>query len=237
MGSSMKHVLFIQHGEQDHPGLFATVLRERGFALDIVQAGTGEAVPTDLNPWSGIAVGGGGMSAYETERYPFLRDEEVLIRSARAAGKPLLGMCLGAQLMAGALGGKVFPNRAKEIGFYDIRFTPAAEDDPLWAGHTAPFQPVQWHGDTFSLPPGAVLLASSDLTENQLFRLDEWSYGLQFHLEIDVPVLTEMVETDDGWLPQNGVDPQQFLTEARVAIPKVEDIAYSVFSRWAERLP
>ena len=131
--------------------------------------------------------------------------------------------------MAGALGGKVFPNRAKEIGFHDVRFMPAAENDSIWAGCTATFQPVQWHGDTFSLPPGAVLLASSDLTENQLFRLDDASYGLQFHLEIDEPVLTEMVETDDGWLPQNGVDPQQFLREARLAIPKVEPVARAVF--------
>jgi len=233
----MKRVLFIQNGEQDHPGLFAKVLHDRGIALDIVMAGCGETTPVDLAPWAGIAVGGGGMSAYEAERYPFLRDVEAVIRSARSTGKPLLGMCLGAQLMAGAFGGKVFPNRAKEIGFYDIRFTPAAEADPIWKNHTATFQPVQWHGDTFSLPPGAVLLASSDLTENQLFRLDDISYGLQFHLEIDEPVLTEMVETDDGWLPQNGVDPQQFLREARLAIPKVEAIAHSVFGRWVERLP
>jgi GMP synthase (glutamine-hydrolysing) len=232
----MKRVLFIQNGEQDRPGLFAKVLRDHGVALDIVEAGCGEKTPTDLDRWAGIAVGGGGMSAYETERYPFLRDEETLIRSARAAGKPLLGMCLGAQLMAGALGGKVFPNQAKEIGFYDVRFTPAAADDFLWQGHTT-FRPVQWHGDTFSLPPGAVRLASSDLTENQLFRLDDTSYGFQFHLEIDEPVLTEMVETDDGWLPQNGVDPQQFLREARVAIPKVEPIARSVFGRWLKLLP
>jgi GMP synthase (glutamine-hydrolysing) len=232
----MKRVLFIQNGEQDAPGLFAKVLLDLGVALDIVNAGCGESTPVDLDPWAGIAVGGGGMSAYETERYPFLRDEENLIRSARAAGKPLLGMCLGAQLMAGALGGKVFPNRAKEIGFYDVRFTPAAESDALWKGAST-FQPVQWHGDTFSLPPGAVLLASSDLTEHQLFRLDETSYGLQFHLEIDEPILTEMIETDDGWLPQNGVDPRQFLRDARVALPKVEPVARSVFGRWVERLP
>jgi len=232
----MKRVLFIQNGEQDHPGLFAKVLRDHGVALDVVNAGCGESTPGDLDRWAGIAVGGGGISAYEKERYPFLRDEEALILSARAAGKPMLGMCLGAQLMAGALGGKVFPNRAKEIGFYDVRFTPAAEDDWLWKG-CATFRPTQWHGDTFSLPPGAVLLASSDLTENQLFRLDDTSYGLQFHLEMDEAVLTEMVETDDGWLPQNGVDPQQFLREARLAIPKVEPVARSVFGRWAERLP
>jgi GMP synthase (glutamine-hydrolysing) len=232
----MKRVLFLQNGEQDHPGLFAKVLREQGVALDIVQAGCGEKTPADLERWAGIAIGGGGMSAYETDRYPFLGDEETLIRSARAAGKPLLGMCLGAQLMAGALGGKVFPNTAQEIGFYDVRFTPAAESDLLWQGHGT-FQPVQWHGDTFSLPPGAVRLASSDLTENQLFRLDDASYGLQFHLEIDEPVLTEMVATDDGWLPQNGVDPEQFLRAARIAIPRVEPMARTVFGRWLKLLP
>jgi GMP synthase-like glutamine amidotransferase len=232
----MKRVLFIQNGEYDAPGLFATVLRDRGVALDIVNAGCGEPTPSNMEPWAGLAVGGGGMSVYEAECHPFLRDGEALIRAARASGKPVLGMCLGAQLMASALGGKVFPNRAKEIGFHDVRFTPAAEQDALWKGHTRTFQPVQWHGDTFSLPNGAVLLASSDLTENQLFRVDEASYGFQFHLEIDEAVLASMVETDDGWLPRHGMDPQRFLREARLALPKVKPIAHTVFGRWVEGL-
>src|SRR5688572_29649273 len=148
----MTRVLFVQNGDTDHPGLFADVLHSRNVAVDIVHAWSGETVPRDLRPWSGVAIGGGAISAYEGEQYPFLVQEEELIRSAQAAGLPVFGMCLGAQLMAAAFGGKVFAHDKKEIGFFDVQFTPAAENDPLWRGHTAPFQPVHWHGDTFTLP-------------------------------------------------------------------------------------
>jgi GMP synthase (glutamine-hydrolysing) len=232
----MKRVLFIQNGDTDEPGLFGELLEARGIPLDIVHAWSGEAVPSDVSPWSGLAVGGGAMSAYDREEFPYLESVEELIRTAQHAGLPVLGMCLGAQLMASAFGGNVFPNRAKEIGYFDVRFTPEAETDPLWRGHTAIFQPVHWHGDTFDLPPGAVHLAASDLTPNQLFRYGEKSYGLQFHLEIDERVLAAMVGPDGGGLPRYGVDPEEFLREGRVAFPKVKPLADAIFTRWTEFL-
>jgi len=234
----MTRVLFIQNGEYDVPGLFAKVLAERGATVDVVHAWAGEAVPSTADAWAGVAVGGGAMSAYETDEFPFLGDEARLIRAARDSRRPVFGMCLGAQLMAGALGGKVFANAAKEIGFHEVRFTPAALHDPLWQEHAgASFRPVHWHRDTFSLPPDATLLASSDLTANQLFSLDTTLYGLQFHLEIDEPVLTAMIRSDDeGSLIRDGVDPEQFLREAALACPKVAPIAHAVFTRWAEML-
>jgi GMP synthase-like glutamine amidotransferase len=232
----MKRVLFIQNGDTDEPGLFGEILEARGFPLDIVHAWSGDAVPTDPSRWSGLAVGGGAMSAYDREEFPYLARVEELIRTAQHAGLPVLGMCLGAQLMASAFGGKVFANREKEIGFFDVRFTPEAETDPLWQGYTRAFQPVHWHGDTFDLPLGAVHLASSDLTRNQLFRYGEKSYGLQFHLEIDERVLTAMIGPDGGGLPNYGVDPEEFLREGRIAFPKVKRLADAIFTRWTEFL-
>src|SRR5687767_10811780 len=126
----MSRVLYIQNDEYDHAGLFGTVLKENGVTLDVVHAWKGEPVPTVPNGWTGIALGGGGMSAYETDKHPFLGDEIRLIHAARAKGTPVLGLCLGAQLMAAALGGKVSSNARKEIGFQEVRFTPAAETDP-----------------------------------------------------------------------------------------------------------
>lgn len=230
----MKPILFIQNGDTDAPGLFARVLRDLGATLEIVHAWQEEPVPQDPSAWGGIAVGGGAMSAYEWEEYPWLRDSSMLIRAAREQRVPVLGMCLGAQLMAGACGGRVFPNECKEIGFYGIQFTPEAAGDPLWSEHAGGFAPAHWHGDTFSLPPQAVLLASSERTRHQLFRLDELHYGLQFHLEIDEPVLTEMVVTDEDGLSREGVDPKLFLQEAASALPKVEPIARAVFTRWLQ---
>ncbi|HEX8313272.1 MAG TPA: type 1 glutamine amidotransferase, partial [Chthoniobacteraceae bacterium] len=204
--------------------------------LETIHAWDGERIPGDLAQWSGFAVGGGSMSVYEADQYPWLRPTEQLIRAGYEQRRPFLGMCLGAQLLASALGGRVFANFAKEIGLHELNFAPAAETDPLWKGHTHGLRPVHWHGDTFSLPGGAVLLASSAMTENQLFRVREVLYGFQFHLEIDLPLLTSMVALDEEALRENGVDPADFVTAAEAALPSVEPVARKVFGRWADLL-
>lgn len=232
----MTHVLFIQNGEQDGPGLFASTLADRGIELSTVHAWNGEPIPAESSGFAGIAFGGGGQSAYETAKFPYLRDEMQLIRAAREAATPMLGMCLGAQLMAGALGGNVFPNAAKEIGFYEVSFTAEAARDPLWQDLPRPFIPAQWHGDTFSLPGDAALLASSALAANQLFRIDDLHYGLQFHLEFDLPVLTQIIASDGEWLRANGVDPAQFRADAERLLPAAGPVAKTVFTRWTELL-
>lgn len=232
----MRKVLYVQNGEHDHPGLFQRVMGYLDVELDVLHAWQGKEVPASPEHWHGVVIGGGYMSAYETDEFPFLRDEATLIQRCREAGRPVLGMCLGAQLMAAAFGGDVFANHTKEIGFHEVRFAPAAAEDPLWRGVPQTFRPVHWHGDTFSLPPGAELLASSDLTDHQLYRLEGIHYGVQFHLEIDLPVLAEMVAADDGWLPQHGVDPLQLLRTARTELPRVETIGRAVYSRWAAML-
>jgi GMP synthase-like glutamine amidotransferase len=232
----MSRVLFIQNGEHDHPGLLGRVVEESGFAMDVIHAWDGEPVPTVANGWRGIVIGGGLMSAYETAQYPFLVDEMRLVNATRDAKRPLLGLCLGAQIMSAALGGKVSANATKEIGFQDVKFTPEAAEDPVWNEVPTVINPVHWHGDVFSLPAGAVRLASSDITPNQLMRIGTNMYGVQFHLEIDYPVLRAMVETDEGWLEAHGVDPDAFLEDAEKMIPQLEPIARGVLRRWIDTL-
>lgn len=232
----MTRVLFLQNGEFDHAGLFEKVMAELGISVDTVHAWRGDPVPTVPNGWAGIVIGGGAMSAYEQDEYRFLHAEEILIRAARKMKRPVFGFCLGAQLMADAFGGSVMPNRAKEIGLQEVRFLPAADSDPLWQGQTAPLRPVHWHRDTFKLPPDGVRLAYSDLTENQLFRVDDLHYGMQFHLEIDHSSLLEMVEEDEPSLVSNGVDPVAFLREAAEHLPQSEPVAREIFTRWARLL-
>jgi GMP synthase (glutamine-hydrolysing) len=148
---------------------------------------------------AGLIVMGGPMGVYEQERYPFLKREIAFIGEAIAAKKPVLGICLGAQLIARALGARVFPNRRKEIGWYKVRLTSAGKRDPLFLNSPAQPWVFQWHGDTFTLPKGARLLAASPLCRNQAFRHGSSVYGLQFHLEVDRPMIF-------NWLAQPGSD-------------------------------
>ena len=125
--------------------------------------------------------------------YPFLADEVRWLRQAVEADLPVLGVCLGAQLLAKALGSRVFANRVKEIGWYEVELLPEAADDPLFCDVASPATVFHWHGDTFDLPRGAVQLARSSQCENQAFRFGPSAYGLQFHLEMTA----EMI---DDWL-------------------------------------
>lgn len=124
---------------------------------------------------------GGTLSANDDPE--FLRVEERIIRRVTAEGKPLLGVCPGAQLMAKALGGRVYPNPVRDIGWSDVELTAAAGSDFLFTGLSDRFSVLQWHGETFDLPPGAVLLASSALCRNQAFRFGSNAWGFQFHIE------------------------------------------------------
>ncbi len=231
----MKRVLFIQNGDTDGPGLFAKILGELDVELEIVHAWNGGEIPPTLAGYDGAAIGGGGISVYEAGMYPWLKDCIRLVKSARAEGKPLVGMCLGAQLIAEAFGGKVFANREKEIGFFDVTLAPSAANDPLWKGCPEVFRPVQWHGDTFALPPDATLLASSVITPNQLFRIGNL-YGFQFHLEIDLPTLEAMVIPDARDLAKFGVDGSVFIEAGTRELPQIEPLARTVFARWVRLL-
>jgi len=232
----MKNVLHIQNGPHDKPGLFEKAMSSVGVSLTTMHAWRGEPVPSTLRGFDGLSLGGGGMSAYETDKYPFLKDEMRLVRDAAMADKPIYGMCLGAQVMAAALGAKVYPNREREIGFYEIELLPEANEDALWKDCAARMAPMSWHGDTFDLPEGAVRLASSARTPNQMFRLGRAIYGFQFHLEVDEPLLTEMVESSRQGLVQQGVDADGFLTAATEKLPTVYATAATVYARWAQLL-
>jgi GMP synthase (glutamine-hydrolysing) len=186
-----KPVLILQHFWCETPGVFLDILYERGIPTETVRGFLAEPYPADLSAYSGVIAMGGPMGVYEEDHHPWLRQEDVLLKSALQQDLPTLGVCLGSQLIAKAAGAEVKPGPRKEIGWYPLTLGDVARQDPLWQAFPPTFEAFEWHGDVFSLPPGAVSLASSALYPHQAFRLGRRVYGLLFHLE----VTAEMVKT------------------------------------------
>ena len=145
----------------------------------------------DLATIDWLVVMGGPMNIYEEDKFPWLREEKRFIESAISAGKVVIGICLGAQLIAHALGAAIFPNRYKEIGWFPISGDEAWNNDPVFPGAMEVFH---WHGDTFDLPPGSRRLARSKACENQAFSFGKKVLGLQFHLELTREGVETLIE-------------------------------------------
>jgi GMP synthase (glutamine-hydrolysing) len=193
----MQSIVVLQHVPHEDLGSLETHFRQAGLDWRYVQLYREVPDALDWANTAGLVVLGGPMNVDEVDQHPFLGKEVVWIREAVERGIPMLGICLGSQLLAKAMGAKVRPNRVKEIGWYEIDLTDAAREDPLFGG--CPAKPVvfQWHGDTFDIPPGAVHLASSPRCRNQALRCGTSAWGLQFHVEMT----GELVER---WLAEPG---------------------------------
>jgi GMP synthase (glutamine-hydrolysing) len=185
-------LLVLQHIACEPPAAYEDEVLAWGVQIDRVMVDQGDALP-DWRECAGIIAMGGPMGAYDDERFPWLIAERHLIADAVRAGTPYWGVCLGAQLLAASLGAKVYPGPAAEVGVLPVFATPAAHDDPVGAKLPPAFRALQWHGDTFDLPDGAVWLARSDAYEQQAFVFQR-AYGLQFHLEVDAALATEWGE-------------------------------------------
>jgi GMP synthase (glutamine-hydrolysing) len=192
VGPMADTVLALQHIACEPPAAFEDELLSRGLGLTRIELDEGESLP-DWREFAAMIVMGGPMGAYEEEAHPWLVEEKRAIRAAAQAGHPVWGVCLGAQLLAGALGARVYPGPEAEVGLLDVELTPAAAHDPVFRDAPPSFTTLQWHGDTFDLPTGAILLASSPAYPNQAFAYQR-SYGLQFHIEVSPELATEWGE-------------------------------------------
>jgi len=188
-------VLVFQHDPHDGPGYLGEALLERGARLTIIRLDEDEAVP-DPSAYDMLLVMGGAMNVYQEDKYPWLLQETHAISRVVAAGKPVLGVCLGGQLLAKALGAKVHLGAATEIGLTQITLTEAGESDPLFEG-LSQVEAVEWHDDTFDIPSGAIVLARSEGCAHQAFRFGQWVYGLQFHPEVSPMMLAEWIKEAD----------------------------------------
>jgi GMP synthase (glutamine-hydrolysing) len=225
------HVLAFRHVPFEDVGHIRPVLAARGIQVECVDLFRNQEISPDAANASGLIFMGGPMSANDDLDY--LKQELRLIAQAAERGQPMLGVCLGSQLLAKALGGRVYGNPVKEIGWYEVQFCDAATEDPLFSGLGNSRMTFHWHGETFDLPAGATLLASSEACRHQAFRFGKAAYGLQFHPEVTPEMIADWCEQDAncGDMRELAVhpDPHAWATAQR-------ELSEHLFGRWANLL-
>jgi GMP synthase (glutamine-hydrolysing) len=224
-------VVVFRHVPFEGLGLIQPALDEGRAAVEFADLFRDDAPEPDVAGAAGLILMGGPMSA--NDNLPYLRREMDYIRQAAERGQPVLGVCLGAQLAARALGARVYRNPVKEIGWFDVHLTEAGRQDPLLCPLGVPETVLEWHGDTFDLPSGAEWLAWSEGCRNQAFRLGSSLYGLQFHLEVTPEMILDWCSQDancgDVRELDRPIDP--YRNAARLA-----QLSRRVFGRWCALL-
>jgi GMP synthase (glutamine-hydrolysing) len=234
----MPKILVFQHVAFEILGTLDPLLKSYGFRIRYVNFGRHPDARPRLEGYDGLVVLGGPMSVDDTAAHPHLETEAELLLEAIERRMPVLGICLGAQLIARTLGAWVGSNPEKEIGWYDVKPTEDAREDPLLRHFAGSERIFQWHSDAFELPEGAVHLASSAACANQAFRYREHVYGFQFHLEVDerlierwlrTPVHREELERLAGQ-----IDPETIRRETHARIASAKQLSDRIFSEWVK---
>ena len=232
----MNPVAIFRHFPIEGPGYFATFLELHGIPWQLIRIDAGDAVPSDISAFSGLAFMGGPMSV--NDELPWIAPVLALIRAAQVADMPVLGHCLGGQLMAKALGGTVSRNPVKEIGWGDVTVADDA-DAAHWFGHAVPaFRSFHWHGETFTIPPGARRLLSSTHCVNQAFSLGN-SLGMQCHIEMTPQMIDSWCESGAREIARSSDSPGvDQAAEIKVDLDErlrgLHAVADGVYARWIE---
>ena len=232
----MKPVAIFRHIPSEGPGYFATYLDAHSIAWKLVKIDAGEAVPASAGEFSGLAFMGGPMSV--NDELPWIPGALRLIRAAAQEGVPVLGHCLGAQLMSKALGGTVGPNPQKEIGWGRVDVADN-EQARAWFGETRSFLAFHWHGETFSIPPGAACIASSPYCGNQAFVLDR-HLGLQCHVEMTPEMVRSWCQSGKREIERSSCATVQPVSEIESQLqPRISvlnRVAGRLYERWISGL-
>lgn len=217
----MKYLIF-QHVPNEPIGLIGEVLKKQKIQTKIIEFFKKDwKIPEDLSEFDGLIIMGGPMGVYEgPEVFPSKEEEVGVINKFLKNKKPIIGFCLGSQLLAYSQGGSVYPNcrlgkRIKEIGYYTVDLTEEGKVDPILKGFSSPMEVTQWHGDAFDIPKGGIKLASSPLCDNQAFRFGKNAYGFLFHFELSPDLIENLIRIDNKWIHEDfDMDEKEFLKQA-----------------------
>ena len=227
----MKTALVLQHLEFENAGLIGNVLGKRGYELKKLDATCDDISAFPVNKADIVIILGGPIGVYDGERYPFINQELKLIEKSLKSEKPVVGVCLGAQLIASVLGAKVQPMGKKEIGFSSLQLTDEGQKSPLALIGTTPV--LHWHGDEFEIPEGAKRLAETGICPNQAFSYEN-ILALQFHLEADLDYFEHWLVGHAAELSQAGIDPVNLRNEAKKYQRGLRTKAEKIFNLWCD---
>lgn len=194
----------LQHVSFENPGIIKDWARENHHHITYTYFFKENILLPDLKNIDALVIMGGNMNVDEENKFAWLSKEKELINAAINAGKKIIGICLGSQLIVAALGGKVYPNNEKEIGFFPVQFSDTALNHPLFHHFNNPCTVFHWHGDTFDLPANAQLIASSEGCRYQAYLIGYTVLGLQFHFEISQTIIDDMLKYDGPELEEAG---------------------------------
>jgi GMP synthase (glutamine-hydrolysing) len=226
----MKWAVAVRHIHFEDLGILEPFLREQGYEVRYLDAGVDDLAAVDIASPDLVVILGAPIGAGDEEIYPFLADELALVRHRLDVQRPLLGICLGAQLIARVLGAEVKPMGVKEIGFSPLTLTEEGKASPLAVLGAAPV--LHWHGDQFAIPHGATRLAYTDVCANQAFAVGRAVLGLQFHLEADPAKIERWLLGHACELGQTGVDPKEIRRQAREFGQALSAAARGVIGQW-----
>jgi GMP synthase (glutamine-hydrolysing) len=230
----VKPIVCVRHEESDTMGVAVPLFRKAGAEIRIVDGWT-QVEWSDLREAAGIVVFGGDMNADEIDRHPYLAHERGLIAAAVDSRVPVLGVCLGGQLLARALGAEVTLSPVTELGFSTLHPTAAAGEDPLLSAFADGDRVFHWHRDTFAIPDGAVLLATGDAVPNQAFRYGDRAWGIQFHPEVTAPNLDYWIDAVREQLePEWGTTAESLREQIGRFLPAQQARADAFFTSFAE---
>lgn len=230
--SALRQAVALRHVAYEDLGLLAQILRSEGWDTSYCESANDDLGAPAIEAADLLIVLGGPFGAYETETYPFLAEEIAILERRLAQKRPTLGICLGAQLMAKALGARVFPGPVREVGWGRVELTAQGRQSCLYPLGEDGAKVVHWHGDTFDLPSGAARLASNDNYQNQAFAFGDEALALQFHLEADAATLEKWYVGYAIDLPPDEMSVAEFRAQTKDAAPQAGPRAAEIFSAW-----